>query len=107
MEITYSFIKVFATTLAALYPLLLLLLAVITLLGIVIGRIEKWGILNALYFAFITATTVGYGDLAPSHPISKVMAILVTLVGIILTGIMVAVGLFSLEQALVDLGHPQ
>jgi Ca2+-binding EF-hand superfamily protein len=46
---------------AAVTPLLLLLI----LSAIVIGKIEGWDIYSTLYFTAVTATTVGYGDVAP------------------------------------------
>lgn len=34
--------------------------------------VEGWAILDALYFSVVIATTVGYGDLTPVHPLSKI-----------------------------------
>ena len=103
MEFMFNFIRVFASALIALSPLLLLFAAVITMLGVILGRIERWNMLDSVYFAFITATTVGYGDIKPSHSISKIVAILIALVGIVLTGIFVAIGLYAVESAISDL----
>ena len=36
--------------------------------------VEGWGYLDSTYFLVITATTIGYGDLVPSHDISKLVA---------------------------------
>jgi hypothetical protein len=44
--------------------------------------VEGWGWLDSLYFSVITLTTVGYGDLAPSKPASKVFTILFIFAGI-------------------------
>jgi voltage-gated potassium channel Kch len=47
----------------------------LVLLGVILfSTIEGWSIVDALYFTVATMTTVGYGDLAPSHDISKVLA---------------------------------
>jgi hypothetical protein len=62
----------------------------IILLGLVVGAWESWGRLVSIYWAFITATTVGYGDLPPLKPLSKILSVFTTLIGIIFTGIIVS-----------------
>lgn len=47
---------------------------------IVEENIEAFG--DALWWATVTATTVGYGDLAPEDPIARVVAVVLMLVGI-------------------------
>lgn len=37
---------------------------------------------DALWWAIVTATTVGYGDIAPVTPIARVIAVVLMLVGI-------------------------
>ncbi len=44
--------------------------------------IEGWGWIDALYFTVTTATTVGYGDLNPSHNISKLFTVVFILVSV-------------------------
>lgn len=36
---------------------------------------EGWTLTDSFYFAVATATTVGYGDLVPTHEISKIFTI--------------------------------
>ena len=43
---------------------------------------EGWSLLDSLYFSVITLTTIGYGDLAPSQPISKVFTIVYIFFGL-------------------------
>ena len=43
---------------------------------------EHWSFLDALYFCMMTITTIGYGDLAPSTPASKIFTIAYSFLGI-------------------------
>lgn len=62
---------------------LLYLVSVTVGTGTVFYRaVEGWGWIDSLYFTVITLTTVGYGDLSPSTPGSKIFTILLVLVGI-------------------------
>lgn len=42
---------------------------------------EGWNWLDAIYFAVVSLTTVGYGDLTPTRPITKVFTIFYILNG--------------------------
>jgi len=55
------------------------------------GFIEGWNKFDSLYWSFITALTVGYGDLHPLKKSSKTLSVIVGLTGIMFTGIVVAV----------------
>ena len=44
--------------------------------------VEGWSWVDSLYFTVITLTTVGYGDLAPSGPGSKLFTIVLILAGV-------------------------
>ena len=100
MEFTLDFISMFSIGLFYVAPVLATLALIIVILGHVIGRLEGWSKLNALYYAFITATTVGYGDFCPRRRRSKFLTIVITFVGIIFTGIVVAVALHAVTRAL-------
>jgi len=60
-------------------------LAVASILGVgtVFYRIvEGWSWLDAFYFSVITLTTVGYGDLHPTRPSSKIFTVFFIFVGV-------------------------
>lgn len=46
---------------------------------------------NFIYYSFVTITTVGYGDMLPIHPASKMLAILLCVSGHLYTTIVMAI----------------
>ena len=78
------------------WPVLSALLAVIVGLGVVVGVIEDWPLRDSLYFAFISGLTIGYGDLVPKTLLARALAIVIGMTGILLTGLVAAVGVQAL-----------
>lgn len=103
-NLAIAFLKEFAYALWLASPMLLILAAVITALGQVVGKKERWSAFDSFYWSFITATTVGYGDLRPTAKASKVYAIVIGLLGLILTGILIAVAVYATSLAFADNG---
>jgi voltage-gated potassium channel Kch len=99
--LTVTFLKQFGNGLWLTFPLLLTLALAITLLGQVVGKKEGWTRFDSLYWSFITATTVGYGDFRPSQRKSQIIAIIIAFLGLTLTGILIAV---AVQAATVALG---
>lgn len=93
MEFTILFLQLFWLGITLLSPLLIVLVLVFILLGQIVAWRESWGRFDALYWTFVTATTVGYGDIRPLEKLSRVLAILIAFVGLIFTGILVALAL--------------
>ncbi len=93
MEFTLDFIQLFFWVIYLTLPLLFFLWLVIVMLGQLVGRIEKWSHFDTLYWSFITATTVGYGDFRPLKKISRILSVLIAFVGVMFTGILIAVTL--------------
>lgn len=50
--------------------------------NLIMVSIEKIDLLSAFYFSFVTATTVGYGDISPSTPLGRWCTVLYMLVSI-------------------------
>jgi len=67
--------------------------------GIVIAFTEKIRFAEALYFAFITGLTVGYGDIAPVTVIGRITSVLLAMMGILLSGLVVAAAVQALKKA--------
>ena len=45
-------------------------------------QVEGWSWVDALYFTVITLTTIGYGDLHPTTPASKIFTIFFIFIGL-------------------------
>ena len=63
----------------------------IVLGGVMFAHFEDIAISQGIYFALITAHTVGYGDIVPATGIGQVISVVLALIGTILFGLMVAV----------------
>jgi voltage-gated potassium channel len=98
--LTTTFLKEFIFGIWVTLPLLLSLAIAVAVLGQIVGKKEGWSRFNSFYWSFITATTVGYGDLRPTKRSSRIFAIVIALSGFILTGILVAVAVHSATLAL-------
>ncbi len=91
MDLTFSFLYKFFWGVVITAPTLLLFTLVIIVLGLIVGRKENWTNFDAIYWALITALTVGYGDIRPVERPSKILAIIISVIGIMLFGIIVAI----------------
>jgi voltage-gated potassium channel len=98
--LTVTFLKQFCLGPWLTLPLSVGLALPITLLGQAAGRLEGWSRFDSFYWSFITATTVGYGDLRPLKSTSKVVAIVVAFLGLTLSGIVIAVAVQAATLAL-------
>ena len=107
MTFSITFIQILLWGLFLITPIISLLLATIVMLGLIVGRVEKWRTFDALYWAFITALTVGYGDIRPQHKPSKVLSVLIGILGIMLTGILVAITVKATSYTFEAHIHPE
>jgi voltage-gated potassium channel len=104
MGFTLNFLWNLAGLLRHVLPLFAGLGLIITGLSIWIGRREGWSIADSLYFGFITALTVGYGDLRPTLRSSKFIAVVIALFGLITSGILVAIAVEAVAVTFQDYG---
>ena len=65
-----------------------------------IAYFEKMPFADALYLTFVTGLTIGYGDIAPVTTAGRLVAILIGLLGILITGLIVAVAVYALREAM-------
>jgi hypothetical protein len=97
--LTGSFVRGLFYGLRVVWPILSVLLGVVVTLGLVIGVREGWSIQESIYFAFVTCLTIGYGDLAPRFVLTRVLAIVIGLCGVLLTALIAAVAVKALTEA--------
>jgi len=98
--LTTTFLREFFFDLWLTLPLLMALGAAVTVLGQIVGKQEGWSRFDSFYWSFITATTVGYGDVRPSKRASRLLSIVIALTGLTFTGILVAVAVHAATVAL-------
>lgn len=68
--------------------------SVILFFGLLFGIvpfIDKGGILNGIYFSFVTFTTLGYGDILPLHGFGQIIAIIEVCIGYLMGGLFIAI----------------
>jgi fructose-specific phosphotransferase system IIC component len=65
-----------------------------------IAYFEKMPFADALYFTFVTGLTIGYGDIAPVTLAGRVVAILAGFLGILITGLIIAVAVYALRKTM-------
>ena len=84
------------------WPVLSVLLAMQLALGLLTGFVEGWSVGDAVYFTFITGLTIGYGDLVPTHTLTRALAIGIGYFGLFVTGVIAAMAVYAMRSALAD-----
>jgi voltage-gated potassium channel len=93
-----DFVRTFARYAMYIREVIVCLLLLIVLGGTVISKLEDIRLLDALYFAFITALSVGYGDISPDTTLGKILSVCIGLIGMLFVGVTVAIA----NRALAD-----
>jgi len=99
------FLAELVVELRVIWPLLSGLLLLIVLLGTVIDVIEGWSLPDSVYFSFVTGLTIGYGDLVPKGMLSRTLAAVVGMLGILLTALVAAVAVTALGRVFREEEH--
>ena len=73
--------------------------SVVILGGVIFQLVEKKDLFSSIYWSFITTLTIGYGDISPTLPETKVLAVILGYFGIITIAILVAT---ILNSVLID-----
>ena len=82
---------------------ILALIALVVSGAVVLAYLEEFAFADTLYFAFVTGLTIGYGDIVMLTPAGRFMSLLIGLVGILFTGLMVAVLVYAVRESLEEL----
>ena len=78
----------------------LTLFALIVINSWAISYVEKLPFGDALYFAFITGLTIGYGDIVVKTPVGRILAVLIGFIGVLFSGLVVAAALRAVGETL-------
>lgn len=85
------------------HRVLIALLLMIVLGGVAIAYLEGLPFGDSIYFAFITGLTIGYGDIQPVTAWGRVVSIVIGIVGLIFTGMTIAIATRALASTAEDL----
>jgi len=96
------FVAGLLTGLQVVWPILSVLLALIVALGLVIGAIEGWSVHESIYFALVSGLTIGYGDFAPKSLLTRLLAIVIGICGVLFTALVAAIAVKALTAATED-----
>ena len=98
-ELRRRFFRTLWQELTIIWPILSGLIATKVALGVLVALAEGWFLANGAYFAFITGLTIGYGDVVPSQPLTRIVAVLIGFTGVLLTGLVAALAVRALTGA--------
>jgi len=98
-ELRRRFLSAFWREVRVVWPILSGLVGAQLVLGLMVGFLEGWRISDAAYFTFVTGLTIGYGDLVPVRLAARLIAVVIGFSGILLTGLVAAVGVRALQEA--------
>ena len=74
------------------------LVLLIVVAGVAFSKAESIRLSDGVYFAFITALSVGYGDISPRTTIGRIVSVGIGLMGILFVGITAAIATRALAH---------
>jgi voltage-gated potassium channel len=96
VRFSHSFLKALWKIQGICYGLLTWLM----LNAVAITYLEKIPFSDGLYFTLITGLTIGYGDISPLTPGGRMISVLTGLLGILVTGLIVAIAVYALKETM-------
>ena len=93
-----SFTRHFFRVIWQIKALVLMLNSLIVLGAAAVSLVEKVPFKDTLYFAFVTGLTIGYGDIVVKTHLGRLVAILIGFIGILFTGLLVAVLVLAVRE---------
>jgi voltage-gated potassium channel len=102
--VVWDFVAAHLQLLGELSGLLAVIAAVIVVAAVAISRFDGVPFEDAMYLAFITAFTVGFGDVTPRSRGARIASIVLAFLGLVLVGVLVAVAVHALGMVLRDRG---
>jgi hypothetical protein len=93
-----AFVRAFFRSASHVSEVIVSLILLLVLGGVTISQVENIRIGDAIYFAFITGLSIGYGDISPETAIGKVLSVAIGLVGMVFVGITVAIATRALAD---------
>jgi voltage-gated potassium channel len=97
MKSSLRFLRTFFRMLGFLAPVWVCLVGIIFGLGVLLAWFEDLPRGDGMYLAWVTAFTVGYGDLTPQTFPGRLCAMGIALTGMVFTGIWVAVAVNAVK----------
>jgi Ion channel len=101
-ELRRRFLAAFCRELRVVWPILSALVLIQLALGFIVGFLERWPVGDSVYFTFVTGLTIGYGDLVPARLVARLIALMIGFIGILLTGLVAALGVRALQETTSD-----
>jgi voltage-gated potassium channel len=99
LDFSIYFVQIFFSVLYLALPLLLSMSLLVVILGVIAAYLEGWTVFVGIYWAFITATTVGYGDVRAKRKTARSISVMIAFIGVVFTGITVAIAVESATRA--------
>ena len=90
----------FFHALSRVWSILAGLIAWLVIDAVAIAYFENISFADAMYFTFITGLTIGYGDISPVTLAGRIVAILSGFLGVLITGLVVAIAVYALKETM-------